>query len=319
LQRRAEKETRKQQQLKDMVTDIIYDQLPIIASLTKEFVQEKLPSQPQLPEKVKPVHSRVSCDGCEQFPIVGVRYKCSVCPDFDYCETCEANVDHPHPFIKIKSPEQEPASQGRCPFGRPGFAPWGGRGHCRGAMWGEFHEKLREFRNSETCSNIISALFCNKELKDQDKVIEDLTKLFSSLPPMMQEKIRGHYKNLPQDIRDRLNSLLKNLPEKLLGEPKQEAQPQEEVKIEEEPVLVIRKEEPAPNAQGHVPVIEEIKVEKPVEVEKKEEKEYPEEVKKKAQSLKEIFENADMANLLEFVSQTPNLQLEDLIENYLAL
>jgi hypothetical protein len=53
-------------------------------------------------------HPRVTCDGCNTYPIVGVRYKCSVCPDFDYCEKCEETREHCHPFLKIKSPQQAP-------------------------------------------------------------------------------------------------------------------------------------------------------------------------------------------------------------------
>lgn len=40
------------------------------------------------------VHRNFTCDGCETHPIVGVRYKCSVCPDFDFCSTCETNKEH---------------------------------------------------------------------------------------------------------------------------------------------------------------------------------------------------------------------------------
>lgn len=36
-------------------------------------------SQPQS------THNRVACDGCSVDPIVGIRYKCSVCKDFDFC------------------------------------------------------------------------------------------------------------------------------------------------------------------------------------------------------------------------------------------
>jgi len=50
------------------------------------------------------VHVNVTCDGCDVNPIVGVRYKCSVLPDFDYCEVCEATKPHDHPFIKIRDP-----------------------------------------------------------------------------------------------------------------------------------------------------------------------------------------------------------------------
>jgi len=40
-------------------------------------------------KKVKAVHNTVTCDGCNKHPIEGVRYKCAVCEDFDYCEKCE--------------------------------------------------------------------------------------------------------------------------------------------------------------------------------------------------------------------------------------
>jgi hypothetical protein len=48
------------------------------------------------------VHNRVTCDGCQTHPIQGIRYKCSVCPDFDMCEKCEAETGHQHPMLKIR-------------------------------------------------------------------------------------------------------------------------------------------------------------------------------------------------------------------------
>jgi len=56
------------------------------------------------------VHSSVTCDGCHTNPIVGNRYKCTVCEDFDYCETCEEKYAevHKHPFLKIRKPENAP-------------------------------------------------------------------------------------------------------------------------------------------------------------------------------------------------------------------
>jgi len=41
-------------------------------------------------------------------PIVGVCYKSSVEPDFDFCAKCEATKPHPYPFLKLKTPEQRP-------------------------------------------------------------------------------------------------------------------------------------------------------------------------------------------------------------------
>lgn len=54
------------------------------------------------------IHERYTCDGCGVHPIVGVRYKCSVCRDFDYCEKCEETIEHEHAFLKIKHPRQSP-------------------------------------------------------------------------------------------------------------------------------------------------------------------------------------------------------------------
>lgn len=56
-------------------------------------------------EPAKAVHERVECDGCGVAPITGVRYKCSVCKDFDYCSICEERRGHDHAFLKIMKAE----------------------------------------------------------------------------------------------------------------------------------------------------------------------------------------------------------------------
>ena len=53
-------------------------------------------------------HTGVQCDGCGVSPIVGIRYKCSVLPDFDYCSVCEERLDHEHAFLQIKQPGGAP-------------------------------------------------------------------------------------------------------------------------------------------------------------------------------------------------------------------
>jgi hypothetical protein len=63
-------------------------------------VQQKPSSKAEGPE-----HRGVCCDGCGMHPIVGVRYKCMNCPDFDLCEGCEAQGVHDHHvFLKLKQP-----------------------------------------------------------------------------------------------------------------------------------------------------------------------------------------------------------------------
>ena len=58
----------------------------------------------------KIVHFGVKCDGCGVFPIVGCRYKCAACDNFDYCEQCESKLaeKHNHPFLKIYEPKMKP-------------------------------------------------------------------------------------------------------------------------------------------------------------------------------------------------------------------
>lgn len=50
----------------------------------------------------------MTCDGCHAYPITGIRYKCAVCPDFDYCENCESSCNHDHPFLKIREIKHTP-------------------------------------------------------------------------------------------------------------------------------------------------------------------------------------------------------------------
>ena len=50
----------------------------------------------------------MSCDGCGVSPIVGFRYKCLICHNFDFCDKCESEGKHAHAFIKIRHPSQVP-------------------------------------------------------------------------------------------------------------------------------------------------------------------------------------------------------------------
>lgn len=109
----------KKERLQPIVSEILMESIPQLAPLIDKYLKD--PSLFNLEEVVKTkteeiskpqtsknVHYRVICDGCGTNPIVGVRYKCSVCEDFDYCETCEQRVEHPHPFLKIKHHNQRP-------------------------------------------------------------------------------------------------------------------------------------------------------------------------------------------------------------------
>uniref|UniRef100_A0A2K6FMR1 Sequestosome 1 n=1 Tax=Propithecus coquereli TaxID=379532 RepID=A0A2K6FMR1_PROCO len=55
------------------------------------------------------VHPNVICDGCNG-PVVGTRYKCGVCPDYDLCAVCEGKGLHRgHTKFALPSPSGHPS------------------------------------------------------------------------------------------------------------------------------------------------------------------------------------------------------------------
>lgn len=105
-----------------MLMELITSQTVVINSLEKKLeelsdnllVQKKqttvdLSAKPSLDFlKKKPVnvtHAHVSCDVCRKTPLVGKRYTCLVCHNFDICENCEEqNLHNGHPMLRIGSP-----------------------------------------------------------------------------------------------------------------------------------------------------------------------------------------------------------------------
>lgn len=107
-----------------MIQKEIFASLPKIAELAKAMVLDELEKEkvseegkkpnietPIIPvsAEVKATHPNIICDGCEASPIVGSRFKCAICPDFDLCESCEEKGIHSHhSFLKIRRPEAAP-------------------------------------------------------------------------------------------------------------------------------------------------------------------------------------------------------------------
>ena len=88
------------------IRQMIDEFAPEAYETVRQSMQEGAPAQP---ETGAPTHENYVCDGCDMNPIVGVRYKCSVCQNYDLCENCEAkDVHQQHPLVKIKKPEQAP-------------------------------------------------------------------------------------------------------------------------------------------------------------------------------------------------------------------
>eukprot|EP01080_Neovahlkampfia_damariscottae_P008775 gene8775-723_t len=58
--------------------------------------------------KNDPIHTNFGCDGCQANPIIGIRFKCVQCPDYDLCQLCydkKHQLHSNHLFKKIEKPE----------------------------------------------------------------------------------------------------------------------------------------------------------------------------------------------------------------------
>lgn len=108
----------------------VFGQLSDFIQSLSSNLSSMMPSQtstptpkPANPEENKSeeaaTHVGVVCDGCGKRNFSGIRYKCSVCNDYDLCESCESKGAHDpsHHFIKMVNP----VNYGRgCPYFRAG-------------------------------------------------------------------------------------------------------------------------------------------------------------------------------------------------------
>ena len=64
---------------------------------------------------VKTTHHGIKCNKCGIEPIVGYRYKCPICKNYNLCQNCELKNaetgEHQHDFIKMRNVEKQPKKQ----------------------------------------------------------------------------------------------------------------------------------------------------------------------------------------------------------------
>jgi len=58
-------------------------------------------SPKEVPERDPTLIHKIICTKCSH-PIIGCRFICSTCEDYNICESCEVNSTHPHCFLKIR-------------------------------------------------------------------------------------------------------------------------------------------------------------------------------------------------------------------------
>ena len=383
----------RKERMAPIVNELIYENLPKIAEIMKNYIAdpssvnfeelinkvkvvEEAPKKKALEDNVV-VHDRVICDGCKVAPIVGVRYKCSVCEDFDYCGKCEQSIEHPHPFLKIKDPKHRPKAiitvleedlpAEKHQIGQLISQHIGHAAQQASKIVNVLAEKF--FKGAE--EPVVPEEPKIEEVPKQPEVVIEEVKVEEVAQPVI-EKPKEPTLNasfvkeictIPSRITVNDKAIYKTISIKNTGKVEWphgtmvrnvEGIKGQDTKVvplvagkEFSCILII--ENPAevgdfssvwslvyPDEKGDMQPIGEpfevsfkvvqaevskpikveiIKEEKPVE--KKEEKKYAPKVVEKAQKVKEIFPHVKIEDILEFISNSPNMTFDELVENYM--
>jgi len=208
------------------------------------------------------VHTYVTCDGCNKNPIVGNRYKCQQCADFDFCSDCfQNNINNythnqEHKFEVI----EKPRTHGKCGEWRKKHCGEWKNKHCgewknkhcgemKNKHFGEWRSKCEEwkkrFQNGEKIHFHVQCNGCNKrpiigdrykcnDCEDFDFCQECYEKLKVNHPKEHSFKIiepikrHCHNNNIKEE---KLEKKEEELIEEIVLEAKEEKK--EEVKVEE--------------------------------------------------------------------------------------
>jgi len=144
------------------------------------------------------VHSAVRCDGCDIEPIRGTRFKCTVCENFDYCETCEDKYteSHKHPFLKIRKPENAPL-QITCILKDP----------VEEVEYKRVVDNMDNLKIENIFSGDVKINDIKEEIKEQEKKEEEKPK--EEMPKEEKPKEEGFFERVKNSISDNLKEIPK--------------------------------------------------------------------------------------------------------------
>ena len=88
------------EKIKESIREMVKSKLAILEQTIIDEISKKSILVPTN------VHKGIKCSNCGMENIVGIRYKCTICPNFNLCEICEENIEHDedHVLLKIKDP-----------------------------------------------------------------------------------------------------------------------------------------------------------------------------------------------------------------------
>jgi len=165
-----------------------------------EFIESSSGSE-MVPVEVKkvPTGNNFTCNGCNVKGITGVRYKCSVCKDFSFCENCEETKEHAHPFLKLRKPvAQEQRIQSRYAGREWGFF----RKFCLiGEVMMKIGQQPREKRKRIfKIFKVFAKLFKARNNGDEEKIRERQAKLLSYLPEESKRGFKEEFEAIPAGL-----------------------------------------------------------------------------------------------------------------------
>lgn len=93
-----QEELSEEEQIKQKIREMVQTKLKVLEQSIIEDISKEI--NPII------IHKGINCSICGKKDIVGIRYKCAICPNFNLCENCEENTDHDdnHVLLKIKEP-----------------------------------------------------------------------------------------------------------------------------------------------------------------------------------------------------------------------
>ena len=98
-----EKEYKKKEEKLKKLNDEYTSKVKLLTEQNKRFIEEKSKLEQS---KCKTKHNGIKCQKCFKEPIIGYRYKCYICNNYNLCEDCEESNslsgDHHHYFLKIR-------------------------------------------------------------------------------------------------------------------------------------------------------------------------------------------------------------------------
>ena len=96
--------------LKNNYDSIIVDYKKKLSLLEKENIELKKEKSIFESSICKTVHKNIKCKHCFSMPIIGYRYKCSQCDDYNLCQQCydenSESRNHSHFFYRIKTSQE---------------------------------------------------------------------------------------------------------------------------------------------------------------------------------------------------------------------